>query len=322
MNEERKQTIFDLPKVIAVGIASPVATMLTSRFGVAGTMIGLALSAVILTALVDFLKVYLARAPATVAKVPHTVVKMPGGLRTRFSWRNILGRLRAAFSRFSSLPAGPVRRRSILIGSIIAAAISFFVGLSIVTALELGVGKSLSCWAWDNCPTESSTDDGGTSATGTLPSILGGGRSARSIGPEVQPPSSQQPIPVAPGSPSQPEGVPPGSPSQLRGVPGSEEASPPQPGQRWTPSVVPEVEEDQRPSFSGESAEEEQQRSAGESEEDQQRSPAGGSEEDQQRGPADEPRTAQQPEDQRNQPSSGSDRQTREPMIPSVPWTT
>ena len=61
MDEQQKQTILDIPKVIAVGIASPVATVLTSRFGIAGTLIGLALSAVILTALADMLKVYLAR---------------------------------------------------------------------------------------------------------------------------------------------------------------------------------------------------------------------------------------------------------------------
>jgi hypothetical protein len=61
VEEKQKQTILDIPKVIAVGISAPVATILTSRFGVAGTLIGLALSAVILTALADMLKVYLAR---------------------------------------------------------------------------------------------------------------------------------------------------------------------------------------------------------------------------------------------------------------------
>ena len=140
MDERQKQSILDLPKVIAVGIASPAASVLTSRFGVAGTLIGLAVGAVILTALVDILKVYLARAPATVAKVPETVAKMPSGLRTRLSWRNILSRLRAAFAGFSSLPSA--RRRSVLIGSIVAAGISFLVGLSVVTGLELGVARA------------------------------------------------------------------------------------------------------------------------------------------------------------------------------------
>lgn len=49
MDENQKQSVIDLPKVIAVGIASPVGATLTSRFGVAGTLLGLALSAVIIT---------------------------------------------------------------------------------------------------------------------------------------------------------------------------------------------------------------------------------------------------------------------------------
>ena len=163
MKEQQKQTILDLPKVIAIGISSPVATVLTSRFGVAGTLMGLALSALILTALADILKVYLARAPATVAKIP-------GGFPSRFSWRNIRSRSSAAFFRFSALP--PARRRSILISTVTAAGISFFVGLSVITGLEAGVGKSFSCWVWNNCPTESSTDDSTTSTTSTLPSVL------------------------------------------------------------------------------------------------------------------------------------------------------
>ena len=171
MNEEQKQTILDLPKVIAVGIASPIATILTSRFGIAGTLIGLALSAVILTVLVDVLKVYLAR-------VPGAVTTIPGGFRKRSSLRNILEKIRLPFSKFLSLKPG--RRRSILISSIAAAGISFLVGLSAVTALEVGVGKTLSCWLWNECATESSTDSASTSTTSTLPSLLGGGQSVSS----------------------------------------------------------------------------------------------------------------------------------------------
>jgi hypothetical protein len=295
VDEQQKQTILDLPKVIAVGIASPAATALTSRFGVAGTLLGLAVSAVIITALVDVLKVYLAHAPATVAKVPETVVKMPGGVRTHLSWRNIRGRLRRAFARFSSLPPATARRRSILIGSVVAAGISFLVGLSVVTALEVGVGKSLSCWLWDDCPEESSTGGGRTSVTATLPSILGGAQSVGSVAPEVQPPSPQQPTP---GLPQQPTPSVPGGPLQPEGVWGSEQQpSLPQPGQPWSPSgILEEGEQHLSPSEA--------------SEEDERRSPDDGSEGDQQQ------------EDQRKQPSSGSDRETREPPVHSAPWST
>jgi hypothetical protein len=57
---QQQKTIFGLPNVLAVGIASPAAAAITSRFGVAGTLIGLALSSIFITAVVDFLKVYLA----------------------------------------------------------------------------------------------------------------------------------------------------------------------------------------------------------------------------------------------------------------------
>ena len=67
---QQQPAIFDLPKVLAVGIASPAAAAITARFGVAGTLIGLALSAVIITAAVDFLKVYLARVPGAVTTIP------------------------------------------------------------------------------------------------------------------------------------------------------------------------------------------------------------------------------------------------------------
>src|SRR3712207_9196053 len=58
----------------------------------------------------------------------------------------------------SVVRARPPRRRPILLGAILAAAASFVVGMGAVTGVELGVGKSLSCWMWNQCPTK---DDGG-----------------------------------------------------------------------------------------------------------------------------------------------------------------
>lgn len=199
MDQQQKQTVLDPAKVVAGGIASPVAALLTSRFGVAGTLIGLALSAVVITVITDILKVYLAR-------VPGTVTKIPGGLRKKSRWHNLLYRIRQPFSKFSSLP--PVRRRSLLIGSLIAGGISFLVGIIIVTGLELGVGKSLSCWVWNECPKASSTSGKGSS-TGTLPSIFGGSQSTGSGSPQVAPSSpQQQPGPDVPQNPSQSPNVP------------------------------------------------------------------------------------------------------------------
>ena len=287
MEEKQKQTILDIPKVIAVGISAPVATILTSRFGVAGTLIGLALSAVILTALADMLKVYLARAPATVAKVPDAVAKMPGGLRARLSWHNIRGRLGAAFARFSSLSPAPARQRSVMIGSFVAAGISFLVGLIIVTGLELGVGQSLSCWVWHECPTESSTDDGGSSSrTRTLPSIFGGGSSASSGTPEVRSADPQQ-QPALPGSPELPSMTPSAAPSEI-------------PGTEAQDSVASDAVQDQ----SSQTEKDQQQNLPDYSDEDQQQSPSNTTDED------------------RSSRSQDPGQNARSPEFPSVPWTT
>src|SRR5919205_4506930 len=148
--QQQEPTVFDLPKVLAVGIVSPAAAAITSRFGIGGTLLGLVLSSVFVTAGVDLLKVYLAR-------VPGAVTTIPGGFRKKSSLRNVFERMRRPFSKFASLPRP--RRRSILIGSVAAAGISFAVGLIVVTGLELGVGKSLSCWVWDECSTEESSAD-------------------------------------------------------------------------------------------------------------------------------------------------------------------
>jgi hypothetical protein len=255
---QQNQTIFDLPKVLAVGIASPAATVLTSRFGIAGTLLGLALSAVLITVAVDFLKVYLAR-------VPGAVTTIPGGLKKKSPFRRIFERMRLAFSKFGSLPRA--RRRSVVIGSVAAAGLSFIVGLIVVTVLELGVGKSLSCWVWDECSIESSAEGSRSAgASSTLPSILGGAQRAGSSVPQEEAgPSEQQPD-FSPGPPGAPSQAPPANPSA-------------QPGQRQGPSGVPEQEDPQQSSPNGAPA-------------DQQQPPRSGTPEDQSQVPPDSQRSS------------------------------
>ncbi len=242
---QQQETVFDLPKVLAVGIASPAAAAITSRFGVAGTLIGLALSSILITAAVDFLKVYLAR-------VPGAVTTIPGGFRKRSSIRNVFERMRRPFSKFAPLPRS--RRRSILIGSLAAAGISFVVGLIVVTVLELGVGKNLSCWVWDECSTEESSDDGsGTAQASTLPSVLGGGQRASSSTPQVE---AVSPSVVSPSGPQEQPA------SQAPDVTGAQEAPDPspsaQPGQRQGPSGPVEADQQQVPSGGGAPADQQQ----------------------------------------------------------------
>jgi hypothetical protein len=247
---QQQPTVFDLPKVLAVGIASPAAAAITARFGVAGTLIGLALSAVLITAAVDFLKVYLAR-------VPGAVTTIPGGFRKRSSAQNVFERMRRPFSKFASLPRP--RRRSILIGSVAAAGISFLVGLIIVTGVELGVGRSLSCWVWEECSMEESSADGSstTTAASTLPSILGGAQSSSSISQETPSNLHQEQPGSSPGAQQGPLQTPADSsaqPGQRQGPSGIQAPAqtPPadsseEPAQRQDPSGIPEEDQQQRP---------------------------------------------------------------------------
>lgn len=283
MDNQQKQTILDLPKVIAVGIAAPIASLLTSRFGIAGTMLGLALSSVILTILVDALKVYLARASTK-------VVKVPSDLRTELSRGGSHGRLRMLLSKVLYFPPqylSSKRRRSILIGSLVAAGISFFVGLTVVTGVEAGVGKSLSCWVWNECPThESSGDSDNATGTSTLPSIFGGGPNESSGAPAARP--------VGPSQQPTPSGFP------------------------VSPSVYPSKVPDTEGAESGASDQGQDQSSYWE--EDQQQSPPGYSDEDQQQNPSNT--TEEEPSGEDQSTSSPDSGNARKSEFPPVPWTT
>jgi hypothetical protein len=259
--------IIDWPKILAVGIVSPAATVVTSRFGVAGTLLGLALSAVFITAAVDVLKVYLARIPGAV-----TTTIPAGGLRKKPILRRVFERTKVPFGKFASLPRA--RRRSILMRGVVAAGVSIVVGLIVVTALEFGVGKSLSCWVWEECPEEPSAEGGSgrTARASTLPSVLGGGQRAggsssvpqeeeeeeeeEEDGPSdlrQQQPGVRQQQPGVQQQPGSSPGTPPQAPSQQAPPPPPRPAAADpsvqrqqQPGQRQGPSGVPTGEEQQQ----------------------------------------------------------------------------
>ena len=225
-------SIINLPKILAVGIASPAATLLTSHFGVAGTLLGLVVSAMFVTAAADFLKVYLSR-------IPGAVTTIPGGLKQKSLFRRVFERIKVPFSKFGSLPRP--QRRSILLRSVVAAVASILVGLIIITALEFGVGKSLSCWVWDECPTESAAAEG---ASSTLPSILGGGQSTGTSTPQEEAgPSEAGPSEESPSNLQQQPDNAPGTPKAPSQAPADSSA---QPGQRQGPSGVPEQEVQQQ----------------------------------------------------------------------------
>jgi hypothetical protein len=57
---QQQPTVLDLPKVLAVGLVSPAAAAITSRFGIAGTLLGLATASSALVALVASTKTLIA----------------------------------------------------------------------------------------------------------------------------------------------------------------------------------------------------------------------------------------------------------------------
>ncbi len=148
--------------IIAAGLASAGAATVTSRFGVAGTLLGAALTTMIITGGAAILKAYLENATGKVRGVS-------GGLRARKEQRkarrysepakvpdrpnlrnNSVGRMRAALGWFSRLPN--LRRRSILIKGLIAAVVAFVIGLAVIYGAERLIGNSFSCGFWSNCP--------------------------------------------------------------------------------------------------------------------------------------------------------------------------
>jgi hypothetical protein len=149
-------------QVLSAGFAAATAAFVTSRFGVAGTLLGAAVTAMIITGGSAILKGYLESATGKVRLVPDKLRTRanrlkamrygePATLPERPDLRdNFAGRMRAALDWFSHLP--PLSRRSILIKGLIAAAVAFLIGMGAVFAIEKGIGNSLSCGLWSNCP--------------------------------------------------------------------------------------------------------------------------------------------------------------------------
>jgi hypothetical protein len=148
--------------VMAAGFAAAAAAFVTSRFGVAGSLLGAALTAMIITGGSAILRAYLETVTGNVRKVPRRFrarreqrkaerYAEPETLQERPDLRdNFAGRMRAALDWFSHLP--PLTRRPILVKGLIAAAVAFVIGMGAVFVVERGIGNSLSCGLWAKCP--------------------------------------------------------------------------------------------------------------------------------------------------------------------------
>jgi hypothetical protein len=188
---------------MAAGFASAGAALITSKFGVAGTLLGAALTTMIITGGSAILKAYLESVTGNVRKLRERrnrwkagrTAKSPDTMPGRPDLRdNFAGRMRAALGWFSHLPS--LTRRSILIKGLIAAAVAFVVGMAAVYGVERVIGNSLSCGIWAECP-EGATPGvklGGGDGTGASSSLSLGRARTNTAAPtnEARDPALQQ----------------------------------------------------------------------------------------------------------------------------------
>jgi hypothetical protein len=201
--EVRQAPVVNGTQVMAAGFAAATAAFVTSRFGVAGTLLGAAVTAMIITGGSAILKAYLEGVTGHVRKVPDRVrarrerrkaerYAEPETLPDRPDLRdNFAGRMRAALNWFSHLP--PLSRRSILVKGLVAAVVAFLIGMVAVWGVERVINNSLSCGLWANCPDGAEpgirlVDDGRGAG-----STFSGGRAGTRVVPvnEVQDPAGR-----------------------------------------------------------------------------------------------------------------------------------
>jgi hypothetical protein len=183
-NRSRQEgPVVSAAQVVAAGLASTAAAFLTSKFGVAGSLLGAALTAMIITGGSAILKAYLENLTGSV----RTLGGRPD-LR-----ENFISRMRAAMGWFFHLP--PLRRRSILIKGLIAATVAFVIGMGGVYGAEKLIGNSLSCGLWSRCPAGAIPGvhlGGGGDATGATPTINFGRPKTNAGGPQDGVPNPHQ----------------------------------------------------------------------------------------------------------------------------------
>src|ERR671914_555269 len=178
-------------QVMAAGLAATAASFVTSRFGVAGTLLGAALTAMIITGGSAILKSYMETVSGRVRRMPtkirsHREQQRAGDFGGTMPGRpdlrdNFVGRMRAALDWFSHLPT--VSRRSILIKGLLAAAVAFVICMGVVWGAEKVIGNSLSCGLWAKCPSGAvpGIHPAGYGGKGAGPPTFGGGANTGAV---------------------------------------------------------------------------------------------------------------------------------------------
>ncbi len=231
--EEKQQRLVKPYTVMASGLAAMVAALFTSKLGVAGTLIGTALTAMTINLGSAVLSAQLEKASTRVSALPTTVrdrlstqqVRVPGKQSPDPdpeppAWpeagskrEGLLSRLQAIPNYLKNLPSA--RRRSIILAGVLAGLAATIIGLGGITGIELATGQNLSCQLWRECPATLTGAPTGSSG--------GSGLSILLDGPSVATPQANPPQNV-PGQ-QQP------APSDQQQVPGQQQQRPAEPAQ-------------------------------------------------------------------------------------------
>jgi len=260
--EKQQQKIVKPYTVMASGVAAMLAALFTSKLGVAGTLIGTALTAMTINLGSAVLTAQLEKASTRVSALPTTVrdrlstqqVHVPGKpspepdpespaqAEARDKRGGLLSRLRSIPNYLKNL--SPARRRSILLTGVLAGLVATFIGLGGITGIELASGKNISCQLWRECPTATTGASAGSSGGASL-SIFGGSSAAT---PQANPPQNvpgeQQPAPQDQQVPQQQRPAEPAQPAPDDGVgqPGQQQGADPA-----QPNADPNAEEPATP---------------------------------------------------------------------------
>jgi len=250
---------------MSAGLAATAASFVTSRFGVAGTLLGAALTAMIITGGSAILRSYMETVSGRVRGMPTKLrsqreQQKTGGFGGTMPGRpdlrdNFVGRMRAALDWFRHLPT--LSRRSILIKGLLAAAVAFVICMGVVWGAEKVIGNSLSCGLWAQCPYGAvpgihpagyggtgagSSIAGGSMNTGGVerPSLVDRVRQKRNPFGDGQPVfgrNNDQPVFGNPGNGGNPGGAASSASPDPDVVPGSrgQESAPPRAGQESVP---------------------------------------------------------------------------------------
>ena len=183
--EEKPKQLVQMSTVIASGIAAIIAALFTSRLGVAGTLIGTALTPMLMTVASAVLNAQIEKATEKISDLPTAVRgRLSTGQRIRVPGtpspeetpeeteppapsRRRDRRTPGLVERLLSIPtylkemAPSTRRRTLLTGAA-AGLVAAVIGLAGVTGLEVASGGPLSCSLYEQCsePTASGEETG------------------------------------------------------------------------------------------------------------------------------------------------------------------